>query len=160
MPLCSTFLEGTSEMKSKQERIKKANKTYCDGHDEEGIKVCSWENMPGWQKFLKGEITETQLSVEAKQELAELDQSFGKYLRTDKDKDLTEPEKEDPIGEKVRIANKIYRKACVDSGTSPCFFKNFATWQQFVHGEMEEADFYEKARVEISKIAAGHKSDN
>ena len=70
-------------MKSKQERIKKANRTYCDGHAQEGIKICRWENMPGWQKFLKGEITETQLSVEAKQELAELDQAFGKYLRSD-----------------------------------------------------------------------------
>ena len=143
-----------------QERIKKANKTYCDGHDQEGIKVCSWENMPGWQKFLKGEIDETQLSAEAKQELAELDQSFGKYLRTDKDKDLTEPAEDDPLGEKVKIANKIYRKACVDSGMSPCFFKNFATWQQFVHGEIEEADFYEKAREEIRKIAVEQKSDN
>ncbi|MGA2403887.1 MAG: hypothetical protein ABSG91_19635 [Syntrophobacteraceae bacterium] len=147
-------------MKSMQERIKKANKTYCDGHDQEGIKVCSWENMPGWQKFLKGEITETQLSAEAQQELAELDQSFGKYLRTDKDKDLTEPAKDDPLGEKVKIANKIYRKACVDSGMSPCFFKNFATWQQFVHGEIEEADFYEKAREEIRKIAVEQQSDN
>ena len=74
-------------MKSKQERIKKANKTYCDGHAQEGIKICRWENMPGWQKFLKGEITETQLSVEAKQELAELDQAFGKYLRSDSDRE-------------------------------------------------------------------------
>ena len=148
-------------MKSKLERIKKANKTYCDGHDQEGIKICSWEKMPGWQKFLKGEITETQLSAQAKEELAELDEAFGKYLRSEKDKEHKEPSEKDPLGEKddsleekVRIANKIYRKACVDSGMNYCFFKNFATWQEFVHGEMAENDFYEKAREEIRKIAA------
>jgi hypothetical protein len=143
-----------------QERVKKANKTYCDGHEQEGVKVCSWEKMPGWQKFLKGEITETQLSDEAKEELAELDQAFGKYLRTEGDKDLPEPAKDDPLGEKVRIASKIYRKACVDSGKNLCFFKNFATWQQFVHGEIEESEFYERAREEIRRIGAGEKSDN
>ena len=145
---------------SMQERVKKANKTYCDAHEQEGVKVCSWENMPGWQKFLKGEITETQLSDEAKEELAELDQAFGKYLRNEGDKDLPEPAKDDPLGEKVRIANKIYKKACVDSGKSLCFFKNFATWQQFVHGEIGESEFYERTREEILKIAAEKKSDN
>jgi hypothetical protein len=143
-----------------RERVKKANKTYCDGHEQEGVKVCSWEKMPGWQKFLRGEITETQLSEEAKKELAELDQAFGKYLRNEEDKDHAEPAKDDPLGEKVRIANKIYRKACVDSGKSLCFFNNFASWQQFVHGEIEESEFYERAREEIRKIGAGKKSDS
>ncbi len=144
----------------KAERVKKANKTYCDGHDQEGIQVCSWENMKGWQKFLKGEINEAELSSQAKEELAELNEAFGKYLRSDKDddKNMPEPSKEDPLGEKVRVANKIYRKACVDSGMSPCFFKNFVTWQKFVHGEMAEDDFYERAREEIRKIAAERKS--
>ncbi len=144
-------------MESKLEQVKKANKTYCDGHDQEGIQVCSWENMPGWQKFLKGEITETELSAQAKDELAELNEAFGKYLRSDEDKDREGPSKEDPLGEKVRIANKIYRKACVDSGKSLCFFKNFATWQKFVHGEIGDEDFYEIAREEIRKIAAERK---
>ena len=145
-----------------QERVKKANKTYCDAHEQEGVKVCSWENMPGWQKFLKGEITETQLSEEAKKELAELDQAFGKYLRNEGegDEDLPELAKEGPLAEKMRIANRIYRKVCVDSGMSLCFFKNFAAWQQFVHGEIGESEFYEKAREEIRKIVAGKKNDN
>jgi len=137
-----------------KERIKKANKTYCDGHDQEGIKVCSWEKMPGWQKFLKGEITEDQLSDQAKEELAQLDQAFGKYLHDDDDKSHPEPPADGPLGEKAKIANKIYRQACVDSGTSPCFFKNFATWQQFVHGEIGESEFYERARGEISELKA------
>ncbi len=143
-----------------QERVKKANKTYCDAHDEKGVKVCSWEKMPGWQKFLKGEITETQLSDEAKEELAELDQAFGKYLRNEKDEDHREPEKDGPPDEKVRIAGKIYRKACIDSGKSLCFFKNFATWQGFVHGEIGESEFYEKAREEISEIGTEKNSEN
>ena len=140
---------------SMKERTKKANKTYCDGHDQKGIKVCSWEKMPGWQKFLKGEITETELCDQAKEELAELDQAFGKYLHNDENKDHAEPPQEGPLGEKVKTANKIYRQACVDSGMSPCFFKNFATWQQFVHGEIAESEFYERAREEISKLRAG-----
>ena len=147
-------------MKSKQERIKKANKTYCDGHDQEGIKICRWEKMPGWQKFLKGEITETQLSVEAKQELAELDHAFGKYLRSDTDKDTPKQSQEDLPEDKVKIAGKIYRKACVDSGKSLCFFKNFTAWQEFVHGEIGEDQFYEKAREEILKSVAGEQRNN
>jgi hypothetical protein len=66
--------------------------------------------------------------------------------------------KEDPLGEKVRIANKIYRKACVDSGMSFCFFKNFDNWQRFVHGEIAEDEFYERAREEIRKSAAERRS--
>jgi hypothetical protein len=145
---------------SKQERVKKANKTYCDAYEQKGVKVCSWENMPGWQKFLKGELTETQLSDEAKKELTELDQAFGKYLRNEEDKDLPELAKEGPLAEKMRIANKIYKQVCVDSGMNLCFFKNFATWQQFVHGEIGESEFYERTHDEILKIAAGKKSDN
>ena len=143
-----------------QERIKKANKIYCDGHDREGIKICCWDKMPGWQSFLKGEITEAELCEQAKEELTQLDQTFGKYLRDDDTEDRPEPTAEDPIGEKARIANKIYRQACVDSGQSLCFFKNFATWQQFVHGEIVESEFYERAREHIGQIRAEHKSDN
>lgn len=143
-----------------KERTKKANKTYCDGHEKEGIKICSWEKMPGWQKFLKGEITEAELCDHAKEELTELDQAFGKYLRHDEDEDRPEPPKDGPLGEKVKTANKIYKQVCVDSGMSPCFFKNFATWQQFVHGEIGESEFYERAREEISKIGAEQRRDN
>lgn len=143
---------------SMSERVKKANKTYCDGHEEEGIEICKWEDMPGWQMYLKGEITEDELSDMARKELAELDRAFGKYLQKDEEKpDREEPQK-DPLDEKMRTANRIYKKVCVDSGLSPCFFKNFSTWQQFVHGELGEAEFYEKAREEIRKISAERKS--
>lgn len=138
-----------------KERIKKANKTYCDGHEQEGIKVCCWEKMPGWQSFLKGEISEAELCEQAKEELAQLDQAFSKYLHDDESKDQPGKIQEGPLGEKARIANRIYRQACVDSGMSLCFFKNFDTWQHFVHGEIGEQEFYERAREEISKIRAG-----
>ena len=134
-----------------QERIKKANKTYCDKCDEEGMEVCSWEEMPGWQAYLKGEITEEELCDKAKEELANLDKAFGKYLRDDESKSEDEQPADDPSGGKRKVANKIYRKACVDSGLSLCFFNNFATWQQFVHGEIGENEFYDKAREEIHK---------
>ncbi|MCL5406766.1 MAG: hypothetical protein M1398_08655 [Deltaproteobacteria bacterium] len=141
------------------ERIKKANKTYCDGHEEEGIEVCNWEDMPGWQMYMKGEITEAELSDMARKELAEMDQTFGKYLRKDEEKPQREESGKGPLDERVKTANRIYKKACVDSGMSPCFFKNFSTWQQFVHGEIGEAEFYEKAREEIRKIGTQHKGD-
>ncbi len=146
------------EMKEKQERMKKANQTYCDGHEQEGMKICSWEKMPGWQKFLKGEITETELSSQAKEELAELDQAFGKYLKPEKKS--AEPAKEDVLEQKAKIANKIYRKACVDSGRNFCFFKNFTAWQEFVQGTMKETEFYGKALEEIRKIAAEQHGEN
>lgn len=144
---------------SKTERIKKANKAYCKGHEEEGIEVCSWEEMPGWQMYMKGEITEAELSDRAREELAEMDHTFGKYLKDNEDDSLREHQEKGRTDEKVKIANQIYKKVCVDSGMSPCFFKNFSTWQQFVHGEMGEAEFYEKAREEIRKIGAEHRSD-
>ena len=144
---------------SMTERVKQANKAYCDGHDEEGLEVCSWEEMPGWQMYMKGEITEEELSDRARTELAEMDQTFGKYLRKDEEKPPREQPEKDPRDERMRSANRIYRKVCVDSGMSPCFFKNFSTWQQFVHGEMGETEFYEKAREEVRKIGAERRGE-
>ncbi len=141
-----------------KDRIKKANKTYCDGHEEEGVEVCNWESMPGWQMYMKGEISEEELSETARKELAELDRTFGKYLREDEAKPAGKETLKSRQDERVRTANRIYRQVCVDSGLSPCFFKNFSTWQQFVHGEIGEAEFYEKAREEIRKIGARRQS--
>lgn len=166
-------------MESKLGLIKKANQTYCDGHHQEGIKVCSWEKTPGCQKFLKGEITETQLYAWAKEDLAELkfwngesngypahftdaakeqaklDGAFVNCLRTVKNNGSHGVSEEDSLGEKVGVANAVYRRACVDTGMSSCFFRHFATWKEFVHGKLAEDDFFEKAGEEIRKIAAG-----
>ena len=145
-----------------QERIKKANKIYCEEHERQGIDICCWDKMPGWQSFLKGEITESELCEQAKEELSRMEETFGKYLREDDREDTPEEQAQaqGAFAEKARIANRIYRQACVDSGQSLCFFKNFATWQQFVHGEMPESEFYERAREEISKVGAGRGSNN
>ncbi len=142
-------------MKSKQERIVEANRTYCEGHADAGIEICSWEKMPGWNSYMKGEMSEAELTEKAGDELAQLTQTFSKYLKGDKNESAAQAAEETPARkEKAKAANKIYRKACVDSGKSFCFFKNFTTWQDFVNGGMEEGEFYEKALEEIQKAAA------
>jgi hypothetical protein len=106
---------------------------------------------------MKGEMSEAELSEKAGEELAQLTQTFGKYLRkkTDKNEQALPAAEENPAQkEKAKAANKIYRKACVDSGKSFCFFKNFKTWQDFVHGEIDEDALYERAVEEIRKAAA------
>ena len=137
-------------MKSKQERIIHANKTYCDEHEkQEGVEICSWENMPGWNSFLKGEITESELSDQATEEMAQFAQTFSKYTVIDKEKKDPSPDEDPVMKDRAKIANRIYKKACTDSGKSFCFFKNFTSWQKFVHGEISDTDFYKSATEEI-----------
>ena len=135
-----------------EERIKKANKVYCDEYDRKGVKICCWDKMPGWQSFLRGEITEAELCEQAKEEMSLLEETFGKYLRDDPSEESAQEPAEGPPEDKAKIANRIYRQACVDSGKNLCFFKDFATWQQFVHGEIDEKEFYEKASEEAKRL--------
>lgn len=139
-------------MKSEQERIIHANKTYCEEHgQQEGVEICSWENMPGYNSFLNGEITESQLADQAAAEMEQFTRTFSKYTLIDKEKKEPSPD-EDPVRkERAKIANRIYRKACADSGKSFCFFKNFTSWQKFVHGEISETEFYKNVVEEIRK---------
>lgn len=140
-------------MEEKKKRIAHAKKTYCEGADQAGVEVCSWENMPGWDSFMKGEIDEAQLSERAREDLAELTQIFGKYLKNDKAENASEIAGGSELArERAETASRIYRQACVDSGKDLCFFKNFLTWQEFVHGGMEEKEFYQKAMDEIRKL--------
>ena len=139
-------------MKDKQERIKHANKTYCAEHEEqEGVEICSWEDMPGWSSFLNGEITESELSDQAGDEMAQFAQTFSKFTVVDKEKKEPSSDDDSVRKERAKIANRIYRKACIDSGKSFCFFKNFTSWQKFVHGEIEDAEFYKMAVEDIRK---------
>lgn len=141
-------------MEEKRKRIAHAKKTYCEGAEEQGVEVCSWEDMPGWDSFMKGEINEAQLSEQAREDLAELDQTFGKYLKNKHREGLPEaPDSNDLARGRARIASRIYRKACRDSGKNLCFFKNFLTWQEFVHGSIGEDEFYGKAMDEIRKLS-------
>jgi len=139
-------------MKSKQERIIHANKTYCEQHEQQdGVEICSWENMPGWNSFLNGEINESQLSDQAKEEMSQFAQTFGKYTLVDKDKKDNLSDEDPARKERAKIASRIYRKACTDSGKSFCFFKNFTSWQRFVHGEINDTEFYNSAVEDIRK---------
>jgi hypothetical protein len=108
----------------------------------------------------KDKITKTHACERSKVELAQLYQVFNKYLCYDEDNAYSEMPEDGPFGGKVKIANKLYRQACVDSGVSFCFFKNFKTWQQFVHGEIEETEFYVKALEEIREIGVEQRNYN
>jgi hypothetical protein len=108
----------------------------------------------------KGEITKAELCERSKEELAKLYHVFSKYLSGEEENEHLGPPKHGPIEGKVKIANKIYRKACLDSGVSLCFFKNFGAWHQFVHGEIEENEFYAKAIEEIRKLGDEGRSYN
>lgn len=108
----------------------------------------------------KAEITKARLSECSKEEFSGLCQVFSKYLRDDDDKEHPELSKADPLGGKAKIANRLYRQACVDSGVSLRFFNNFDAWRRFVHGEIEETEFYAKAIEEISKLGREQRSCN
>lgn len=54
--------------------------------------------------------------------------------------------------ERARLANKLYRKACLDFGLDKCFFTNFATWSDYVGGRMSESEFMEKALDEAERM--------
>lgn len=107
----------------------------------------------------KNEIKKARFCERSKDELATMYQVFNKYLRED-DKEHAEPPKDSPPGGKLKVANRLYRQACEDSGISLCFFKNFGAWQQFVHGEIAETEFYVKALEEIRKFEFEQRSSN
>ena len=135
-----------------KERAVRANEIYCRACEDNGLKVCSWETFAGWQEFVDGNITESQLSEKASEELTQFVSTFSKYTAATADA----PSPVDGEAEKrarAKTATKIYKKACTDSGKSFCFFKNFATWSEFVQGRLEDGEFYEKALQEVKKMA-------
>lgn len=79
--------------------------------------------------------------------------SFEKYA-TFPSKESTHSGEESSRRKRARLANKIYRKVCVDSGLNQCFFMNFATWSDYVGGRISESEFIEKAVVEVEKMKA------
>lgn len=140
----------------KKKRIAKASKAYCEESENCGVEVCSWEEMPGFRSFVEGDMTESQLSEQAAEEVAQLNETFRKYTEIEKEPEEGSPEFEEETARKRRadIANKIYRRACADSGRGHCFFKNFSTWQRFVHGEIGEEELYRNAVQEVRQMAA------
>lgn len=153
--ICSLFtrhvtFSGKDGIMNKEERIKHANEVYCRECEKNGISVCSWEDQPAYASFVSGEIDEKQLFEMARQEMASFAQTF--HQKAAVAEELLSG-KNAPEREKARIANKIYKQACSESGKDFCFFNNFLTWQEFVHGEIEGDEFYRRAVEEVRKMA-------
>ncbi len=136
------------------EREDLANDFYCRTCSEIGLKVASWEEFVAWQKFVDGHIGEAQLADEAKQDIEKLAKSFGKYVVIKKKETSEESQEEAAKKERVKHANKIYRKACNDAGVTVCFFHDFSSWSEYVNGKISDSEFYERAKAEIEQIAA------
>lgn len=134
-----------------RQRVIQANKVYCKACEENGIKVCSWENFTGWKDYVDGRINESQLSAIAEDELKQFRETFGKYTVVSNEPS-SETDEEALKLERSKLANKIYRKVCTDSGLSFCFFKNFSTWSDYVQGKIGESEFLEKAHEEVQNM--------
>jgi len=131
-------------------RAGKADEAYCEACEEKGIKVSSWEEFDAWKKYVDGKIDEQILADKAETELAEFAKSFGKYLVIAKE-DPT-PSDGGEKKERVKHANKIYRKLCDATGLTLCFLNSFGTWSDFVDGKISEVEFLEKAKLEVEKM--------
>ena len=103
----------------------------------------------------KAEMTRARLSESSREECSGLG---SKYPRDDNEHPA--PPEADPLGGKAKIANRLYRQARADSGVSLRFFNNFDAWRRFVHGEIEETEFYAKALEEIGKLRREQRSRN
>jgi hypothetical protein len=135
-----------------RERAKYANKVYCKACEDTHIKICSWENSPAWQEYVAGKIEESQLAERAREELGKFSETFSKYTVV-KEEDTSPSKDEEVRRDRAKVANKIYKQVCTDSGRSNCFFSNFGTWSDYVQGKMNESDFAEKAMIEVIKMA-------
>lgn len=132
------------------DRAEQADQAYCEACGETGVKVSSWLDFDGWQDYVEGEITEDTLADKAQRELAEFAKSFGKYLVIEKE----DPSASDDAAKKERVkrANRIYRKLCDATGLSFCFLNDFTTWSDYVEGKISELELTEKARMEVEKM--------
>jgi hypothetical protein len=99
-----------------------------------------------------GKIDDDQLTERAREELKDIVEIFGKYIAVE-EKPPVPSTQQSLQEERAKLANKIYRKVCMDSGLNNCFFKNFATWSDYIHGRISEAEFLEQARLEVQKMA-------
>jgi len=133
-----------------RERAIFATKVFCRFCEEHKIKTCSWEKSPAWNEYVEGKIDEAELSRTAEANVRDFVKIFSDY------KNLETPvvnvSHEDQKTRRIRIANKIYRNACAKSGLDHCFFKNFATWSEYVNGMIDEDTFIESAVFEVLKI--------
>lgn len=141
--------KGLSE--AQKQRVVRANQAYCEACTENGIKVCSWESFQSWKDYVEGKIDESQLAESAANDLKEFKNVFQKYTIIQEDEPAASSE--DSIRkERAKSANRIYKKVCSESGLSPCFFKNFNSWSDYVNGRIRDAEFLEKVRIEVENM--------
>jgi hypothetical protein len=144
--------EKKEPVEGKEERTEQADQVLCEACEESGIKVSSWQDFGAWQEYVDGKINDAALADKAQMELVEFAKSFGKYLVIEKE-DPTPPD--DPEKkERVKRANRIYRTLCDATGLSFCFFNNFATWSDYVEGNITEQEFLQQAKLEVEKMVS------
>ena len=136
---------------AQRERAAEADVIYRKVCDDLGMKVCSWQSFAAWQEYLDEKISETDLQQRARDELQEFSKTFGKYLVVDKSEREYE-QREAEQKERAKRANKIYKKVCDETGLTACFFREFSTWSEYVEGNIDESEFYEKAKNEMKKM--------
>ncbi len=144
---------GNIAIKSDPETREKAifaNKVFCRLCDEHKIKTCSWEKSPTWNEYVEGKIDEAELSLTAEANVRDFVKMFSDYK--DPGTPFVNVPQEDQKKRRIRIANKIYRNACAKSGLNQCFFKNFATWSEYVNGAIDEDAFIESAVFEVLEM--------
>jgi hypothetical protein len=135
----------------RKERAIQAKRTYCKACEEHGVKACSWENFSGYQDYVDGRISHSELAGRADEELKDLTRAFGKYTVVEREESAV-PRNESEKIERARSANKVYKRVCSESGLAQCFFSNFATWSDYVHGKIDESEFSEKAKLEVEEM--------
>jgi hypothetical protein len=137
---------------SAQIRAEQADQAYCEACGEAGLQVSSWLKFDAWKDYVEGEIGEDSLTDKAQKELKEFARSFGKYLVIEKEDPSTS---EDAARkERVKRANRIYRKLCDATGLTFCFLSDFATWSDYVEGKITELELMERAKQEIERMVS------
>lgn len=136
-----------------EDRAERANAAMCEVCDESGMKVSTWEKFQGWREYVEGRTSESQLAAKAQSEVNDFSKAFGKYLVIEKE-DPTDSRASDRM-ERVRQANRIYRKVCEENAMKLCFFSNFSAWSDYVEGRIEDAEFTRRARLELEKMTTG-----
>jgi hypothetical protein len=63
-------------------------------------------------------------------------------------------EGEEETKKRAKQANKIYRMMCREAGLMVCFFHDFTSWSEYVEGKIDDAEFTERVKREIERIAA------
>lgn len=132
-----------------------ANEFYVRIFAENGLPIVSWHNFSSWKEFVDGNISESQLSDQAKSDMQELAKSFGKFFFVDKNEERRRLDEEKEKRERAKQANRIYRKACQDAGLEVSFFQDFVSWSDYVEGKIDEEEFYDRVRAEVRQVLAG-----